>query len=140
MIQGTWEDAARSVPLWATQGRRHRWQSAIWEEAQTEDGVIRMTEAHARRFLEEEAMSIRDRYQPRTAAAPLADDDLISQRFRMFRRMDQSAAALGEEQERELSPEVERERQTGAEGASGETRPALLAPRYHRFRCHRTQR
>ncbi len=37
--------------------------------------------------------------------------DPISQRFRVFRRMDQFSAALSEEQERELSPEVERERQ-----------------------------
>ncbi|KAJ4146957.1 hypothetical protein LMH87_001510 [Akanthomyces muscarius] len=111
VIRGTWEDAARSVPLWAAQGRRHGWQRKIWEDAQTEDGAVRMTEAHARRLLEEEAMSIRDRYQPRTAVAPLAEDDPISQRFRVFKRMDQFSAALSEEQERELSPEVERERQ-----------------------------
>lgn len=111
VIQGTWEDAARSVPLWAAQGRRHCRQRVIWEAAQTEDVAARMTEAQARRFLEEEAMSIRDRYQPRSAVAPSADDDPISQRFRVFRRMDQFSAAFSEEQERELSPEVERERQ-----------------------------
>ncbi len=52
------------------------------------------------------------RYAPRMHTAAAADDDdPISQRFRAFKPMDHFAAALSEEQERELSPEIERERE-----------------------------
>lgn len=70
-----------------------------------------MAKGQAQRLLEEEAMSIRDRFQPRTSVALEGDVDPISRRFRLFRWMDQFSAVLSEEQERELSPEVERERQ-----------------------------
>lgn len=110
-IQGTWEDAARSVPLWAVQGRRHCEQSKLWGVMRTEDGKSDMTETQARKFLEEEAVSIRARYEPRDYDTAEAGKDPISQRFRAFKSMDHLSAALSEEQERELSPEIERQRE-----------------------------
>ncbi|KAJ3472511.1 hypothetical protein NLG97_g10929 [Lecanicillium saksenae] len=129
-IRGTWTDAARSVPLWAVQGRRHHAQSAVWTAAQTAEGTLQMTKPQAREFLEQEAASMESRYAPRVHAAAACDDeeeedDAISQRFCAFKPMDQFAATLSEEQERELSPEIEQEREVQRAAPEKPARHAL---------------
>ena len=88
-------------------------------EGKAESGCgISMTESDAKQFLEEEARSLDDMYHPRPPAkdqlqsgqAP-EDDDPIAQKCLEFNALEMELAALQEEQERELSPEIEQERQ-----------------------------
>ena len=48
---------------------------------------------------------------PMHTAGAAGDKDPISRRFRAFKPIDRFTAALSEEQERELSPEIGRERE-----------------------------
>src|SRR5438045_1777971 len=66
-ISETYIDIRRNIPLWAVQGIRFQHQSAIWNEART-SGRIDMSEAHAKRFLENESQSLENRYRPRSPA------------------------------------------------------------------------
>ena len=117
-ISETWEDMRRSMPLWAAQGQRYERQRALWAEASS-DGKLRMSKGTAQAFLEEESQSLETRYKPRTDTEKgLFNQDsqnenlsLIIQRCQDFELMDIDSATLQEEQERELSPEIEQERQ-----------------------------
>jgi hypothetical protein len=111
----TWRDASRSIPIWAMQGKRHQTHEALWT-AFKEDGALDMSQSQASEFLEDEAQSIHARYRPSIREAKLSHeqentDDPIVQRCREFESLDHRPSALLEEQERELSPEVERERE-----------------------------
>ncbi len=115
-IRGTWVDAARSVPQWAVQGRRHSRQSKLWDTYRNGSSDSGMSQEHAQKFMEDEAMSIEARYGPIARGGPSSiaapdDSDPIALRFRDFVLGNLSLSALNEEQERELSPEVERERE-----------------------------
>lgn len=75
-----------------------------------------MSQSQASEFLEDEAQSIEVRYRPSIGETKLSQeqedtDDPIAQRCREFDSLDHRPSALLEEQERELSPEVERERE-----------------------------
>ncbi|KAK0613589.1 hypothetical protein B0T14DRAFT_591458 [Immersiella caudata] len=136
-ISETWDEAVRSVPLWAAQGIRHIRQEAIWKQAK-ERGVF--SPSDAQEYLEPEAVCLEERYQPNpmltngnTEVAKLmaaldlqdrADSDkmaredpqisAIREKLRAFSRATRTNAAsstLQEEQERELAPEIEEERQ-----------------------------
>ena len=130
-ISVTWDDAVRSVPLWATQGLRHQYQEKIWEDT---DRRKAFSSADVRRYLEDEAQSLEERYLPRVPGrkdeqshqdvvaklneASLELDSrkdqvhLIKQKCLDFCLEDMdSAGNLQEEQERELAPEIEKERQ-----------------------------
>ena len=117
-ISETYIDTRRSMPLWATQGQRFERQSEIWAEAHSERGIS-MTVDQANKFLEVESQSLEDRYRPRSITdAPSSmqvgqneNINLIIERCREFNDLKFNSATLQEEQERELSPEIEQERQ-----------------------------
>ncbi|KAK4238611.1 hypothetical protein C8A03DRAFT_33363 [Achaetomium macrosporum] len=127
-IAETWEDAHRSLPLWATQGIRHQYQEVVWEKVnKTGD----LTVKDVQQYLEDEAQSLEQRYRP-LAEESGANAQSVTARLKaaltLESRQDHVARikakciefglanldAMGnlqEEQERELAPEVERERQ-----------------------------
>ncbi|KAH7012087.1 uncharacterized protein B0I36DRAFT_369914 [Microdochium trichocladiopsis] len=141
-ISETWHDARRNVALWANQGKQHESHSQLWARARGEGVVgaalhpqqpldLNFTEDLAKEFLEDEAQLLETRYrpasQPDTAASgqnPLSETQrLISQRCQNLDATGPSSAILQEEQERELAPEVEEERQP--------ERPAKAEPLQH---------
>ena len=58
----------RNKPLWAAQSQRFECQKTLWNEAST-TGEMQIPQAHAERFLEDEAQSLEDRYCPHTDTA-----------------------------------------------------------------------
>ena len=132
-ISEAWDEAARSVPLWAIQGERHLRQDEIWKRA---DKLGGFSPSMVEEYLEPEAMTLEQRYCPKPATNrdidlvngmtnltlgaqhSLQNDNLTSQRAAInakliaFRDATDTApsATLQEEQERELAPEIEEER------------------------------
>ncbi len=103
----------------------------MWQAASSEDG-IKMTQKQAETFLEEEAQSLNSRYRPLDAIqspfglSSTAEDSCLRAiriRCQQFESDRIASAALQEQQERELSPEIERERQI--------ERPAPAKPLEH---------
>ena len=119
-ISETSADMRRSMPLWATQGRRFEKQQCLWEKFRA-SGNAKMPKALAEEFLEEEAQTLEARYRPskstgihnanKTWTAHNQNLSRIAERCRDFGSMDTASASLHEEQERELAPEIEQERQ-----------------------------
>ncbi|KAI1411964.1 hypothetical protein F5Y13DRAFT_200276 [Hypoxylon sp. FL1857] len=117
-IGETWRDIHRSMALWASQGRRHQQHKMIWADARSK-GKMNFTKALAKEYLEEEARTLEYRYRPHNSErmTGLGQDesgeatDPISIRCREFEKVKLDSAALQEEEERELSPEIEQERQ-----------------------------
>lgn len=118
-IGETIRDIKSSIPLWATQGKRYDRQNTIWEGNRSEES-INMPASKAVEFMEKEAQTVEHRYRPRAASPPTASIPLGGSSERILaiekhctevgvRHCDESN--LEEEQERELSPEVEEERQ-----------------------------
>ncbi|RYO29176.1 hypothetical protein AA0111_g6158 [Alternaria arborescens] len=114
-IGETWSDLKKSLPLWAVQGNRFEsHKHLLLSGAST-------TRDQAEAFLEDEAASLETRYKPRAhddGSAHLGNWDIsnknivdIVSRCRDFEAMGFSSAALSEEQERELAPEIEEQRQ-----------------------------
>ncbi|KAJ4987967.1 hypothetical protein SVAN01_06542 [Stagonosporopsis vannaccii] len=111
-IGETWLDLSRSMPLWAVQGHRYETHKHLLEGAAT-------TISQAEKFLEDEAQSIHQRYAPTDKGMGHhmfrdLDDPSVQQiylRCQEFQVMGFNSATLQEEQERELSPEIEEERQ-----------------------------
>ena len=103
------------MPLWAVQGERFESHKHVLNGAKT-------TKDQARAFLEDEAQSLESRYKPRIqeedGPVQLVNWDLsnpriakIVERCHDFEAVGFGSAALSEEQERELAPEIEEERQ-----------------------------
>ncbi|KAI3322851.1 hypothetical protein HD806DRAFT_544884 [Xylariaceae sp. AK1471] len=118
-ISETFAETKRSMPLWAAQGVRFLRQEELWKSAQT-DGVTNMSNTSAKQFLNNEAQSIEARYGPRlekaTSIASLLHTGTcrlgeIRERCSEFDHLNFNSSTLEEEQERELSPEIEQERQ-----------------------------
>lgn len=114
VISETWRDLRRTVPLWLTQGVRFHEQNALWKQ----ESDFKDKKEWANMFLEDEAQSLDVRYRPR--AAGFESSQLIEravsdmkqqfqQRCEEFGLKDFRSSSLQEEQERELSPETERE-------------------------------
>jgi hypothetical protein len=114
-IGETWVDLKRSMPLWAVQGHRYETHKHLLHGAHT-------TLAQAKGFLEDEAQSLEDRYRPLMQANrgmgllkdwDMSNDNIskVVQRCKDFGATGFGSAALSEEQERELAPEIEEERQ-----------------------------
>ncbi|PHH60875.1 hypothetical protein CDD81_1080 [Ophiocordyceps australis] len=133
----THADIRRGLPLWAMQGARFERQRAIWADVARGEGM-EMSATDAGRFLEQERQTLAERYQPSRKGqrcglvleAPLdaASRDRISQinqRCASFKIVDYATSALEEEQERELAPEVEKEKQI--------ERPPAAKPRRHQI-------
>ncbi|KAF2638121.1 hypothetical protein P280DRAFT_91529 [Massarina eburnea CBS 473.64] len=128
VISETWADMRRSIPLWATQGRR-------FEDHKNLLNGVDTTQSQAEKFLEEEAQSIAYRYRPRVPTSFAASFDgwdmsnpniaLILERCQDFQTINFDSATLQEEQERELSPEIEEERQV--------QRPPSMKPEKHKL-------
>ncbi|KAF2007622.1 hypothetical protein P154DRAFT_593169 [Amniculicola lignicola CBS 123094] len=114
-ISETWADLRRSMLVWATQGRRFE------DHKHLLDGVHTSNE-QAKKFLEVEAQTVDYRYRPHShmhSHVPQLDGwdtsneniTRIIARCQDFNTMNFNSATLQEEQERELSPEIEEERQ-----------------------------
>ncbi|KAI0818346.1 hypothetical protein GGR55DRAFT_694556 [Xylaria sp. FL0064] len=118
-ISETFSETRRSMPLWAAQGDRFLRQNEFWERARSH-GVTVMSNKCAEQFLEDEAQPIVTRYGPRSAEATVIGNMLrskcpktaeIKARCSEFEQLNFNSGTLEEEQERELSPEIEEERQ-----------------------------
>jgi hypothetical protein len=129
-ISETWADLRRCMPLWATQGRRFEDHKGLLK-----DNKLTVGQAHL--FLEDEAQGIETRYRPRSHSMSnvLQGWDIsnaniaqILQRCNDFNAMNFNSATLQEEQERELSPEIEEERQV--------QRPAPMDHARHELHHH----
>ncbi|GIZ43566.1 hypothetical protein CKM354_000678700 [Cercospora kikuchii] len=115
-ISETHKEIRRCMPLWQVQGERFCRQESLWRERQENQD---MSQDLAERFQEDEAHSIEQRYRPRqvqsqpTHLHDSTDDRLrlIAQRCEEHDDLNLNASTLQEEQERELSPEIEQERQ-----------------------------
>ncbi|KAK5263156.1 hypothetical protein LTR96_011418 [Exophiala xenobiotica] len=117
-IAETWIDIRRSMPLWVVQGRRFEHQRRLWDDARV-DGVLSVSKSHAESFLENESQSLAHRYRPQVVThAPSSDEVVqnvnlqrIASRCQEFDSLDANVATLQEKQERELSPEIVRQRE-----------------------------
>ncbi|KAH7012451.1 uncharacterized protein B0I36DRAFT_398704 [Microdochium trichocladiopsis] len=132
----TWHDARRNTALWASQGKRYEFHSQLWAQARVGSsgtaaagGQLDFSHDLAKNFLEDEAQLIETRYRPVSQRPPKAQADLsqtqrlIAQRCQDLDAIGPSSAILQEEQERELAPEIEEERQL--------ERPDKAEPRDH---------
>ena len=138
-ISETFVEVRRAIPLWAVQGQRFLRQSELWNELKT-NGVTMMSQPQSENFLEEEAQTLEHRYLPRysnhigisqleTSTAARVHE--VEDRCREFENLKFNSSTLQEEQERELSPEIEQERQV--------QRPAPAQAREH-FLSHQVLR
>lgn len=118
------------MPLWAIQGKRYLHQQRLWAGSRTEnDGHLSKDLANA--FLEDEAQTLDTRYRPHVAEdrylfteePESLEMGQILHRSREFDAPDDLQATFREEQERELSPEAEQERQV--------QKPPAAEPRPH---------
>lgn len=117
-ISETFKETRRAMPLWAVQGERFLTQSQHWNAIHT-TGVANMSKALFAPFLEPEAQTLEDRYRPRSSEdvatrlsqSSVARMEEITDRCSQFCDLQFHSGALQEEQERELSPEIEQERQ-----------------------------
>lgn len=131
-ISETWIEMQRSIPLWAVQGQRFERQAEIWRSARR-DGKIELSKAQAGEFLEAESQTLEERYRPRkhSTTSPIIvpgshnseNIRLILERCRQFADVNFSSTQLQEEQERQLAPEIEQERQV--------QRPPSAKPEIH---------
>ncbi|KAF5693005.1 hypothetical protein FDENT_2443 [Fusarium denticulatum] len=112
-ITETCLDLKRAMPLWLTQGVRFYKQEAIWSRLSDDD--IKSDE-----FLEEEGQSLRERYLPQKGLSDLSSltDGLSAPVAKVFKSRCEDfglerlhTCSLQEEQERELAPETQHERQ-----------------------------
>lgn len=131
-ISETHVELRRSMPLWAVQGERFFRQEKLWQQVR-QDGHTLLSKGHAEKFQEKEAQSLDDRFRPRLAQSqPLhltntSDADLgrIAERCQQFDELQFNSSTLQEEQERELSPEIEQEREVQKAPPAKPTRHVL---------------
>ncbi|KAK1638040.1 hypothetical protein BDP81DRAFT_515603 [Colletotrichum phormii] len=130
-IMDTFKDLRRGIWLWANQGRRYQNQKLLWEEVMTDDSPI-ISKVHAERFLEEEAQTLETRYKPTfqlasegTHANDQGSVDAITERLLQLGGVNPESTTFREEQERELSPEVEQEREVQRPPAAKPARHAI---------------
>lgn len=141
-ISETWDEEVRSMPLWENQGVRHLYQETVWDRAAREETF---TQQDAQDYIEPEAQTLEHRYRPlstatRSSGPPTLLDKLsscsnfsdvgeeqlalIQSKAEAFSMASATRSGnLQEEQERELAPEIEQERQV--------ERPAEKKPRTH---------
>ncbi|EME39837.1 hypothetical protein DOTSEDRAFT_37894 [Dothistroma septosporum NZE10] len=113
-IMETWAKSSRSMPLWTVQGQRFINQEKTWQ-GMSHNGTTTLTKAGAEKLQELEAASIDDRYRPRPDITSNMLSELASSQDPDLQRI--------EEQERELSPEIEQERHV--------QRPEAAQPEQH---------
>ncbi|KAF6784871.1 hypothetical protein CSOJ01_15693 [Colletotrichum sojae] len=98
--------------------------------------------AYDQRFLEEEAQTLETRYKPKppievkteenSTVSPKTRPDAITERLLELDGLDEDSAAFQEEQERELSPEIEQEREI-QRPRPAEPAEHILHPEIRRF-------
>ncbi|KAF6787586.1 hypothetical protein CMUS01_16447 [Colletotrichum musicola] len=140
-ISETFADLRRGIWLWANQGRRHREHKTMWKNAQR-GGSTKLDTKHAERFLEEEAQTLETRYKPKppievkteedSTVSPKTRPDAITERLLELDGLDGDSAAFQEEQERELSPEIEQEKEI-QRPRPAEPAEHILHPEIRRF-------
>ncbi|KAI1811621.1 hypothetical protein GGS20DRAFT_592862 [Poronia punctata] len=119
-ITETWEDTKRNIPLWAAQGRRQATHQELWAECHANGDIL--TQELAESFLEDEGTTLERQYRPAQGYEDEGEEegeegegedgeDAITLRCRQFKDIKDNTTAFLEEQERELAPEVEVERQ-----------------------------
>ncbi|KAE9567422.1 hypothetical protein CGMCC3_g16438 [Colletotrichum fructicola] len=143
-ISETYTEIRRGILLWANQGRRHNDYRILWEEARI-GGSTDLDTNLAKRFLEEEAQTLEQRYRPKPPTNPRTgetsslssteDPDVIVERLLEFDGLEEDSATFREEQERELSPEIEQEREI-QRPPSEEPAEHVLHPDIRRFVTH----
>ena len=115
VIQQTWAEIKHSMALWVAQNHRFNVQQALWDK-NTIDGHYQLSTASAEEFREKEARTLDFRYRPKPSEkAPLeilAQDTNprsrhIIARCQKYGMLSFGSRKLTEEQERELSPEVD---------------------------------
>jgi hypothetical protein len=137
-ISETSINTKKCIPLWATQGIRYQRRYIAWSES-SNDGRKGAAPETVKSLLEAEAQTLQDRYGfggPRSDEQVLlhnVEEESLSKRetqleairakCREFELASFNKASLREEQERELSPENEQERQV--------ERPLALTPYTH---------
>jgi hypothetical protein len=122
-ISETWADCERSIPLWATQGVRYLTHEANWDRVGANKQNIGVEDA--KRFLEIESQTLEKQYSPimRSEQGILIDErknpdlqgkltelERISAHCVKFGVADLTTSSMQEEQERELSIELQAER------------------------------
>ncbi|KAF4983724.1 hypothetical protein FZEAL_940 [Fusarium zealandicum] len=119
-ITETCLDLRRAVPLWLTQGLRFYEQQGFWQEMSNIRAGGGDKSSWARKFLEDEGQSLDLRYRPHEAHTDFSSvfdkveshvRNVFELRCHEFGLRELRTASLQEEQERELSPEAEQERQ-----------------------------
>ncbi|KAH6974679.1 hypothetical protein EDB80DRAFT_830861 [Ilyonectria destructans] len=118
-ITETCQNMRREVPLWLTQGIRFCHQRSLWDEMEARSDREGRSEC-AGQFKEDEAQPLDQRYNPQQAHPGISSllDRIEPHAAAEFRKHCQEfgltelrTSSLQEEQERELSPETEHERQ-----------------------------
>ncbi|OCK75836.1 hypothetical protein K432DRAFT_429141 [Lepidopterella palustris CBS 459.81] len=117
----TWDEFHKSIPLWARQGIRHQRQEVVWKQTKTH-----MHPSIAEKYLEDDGQTLEQRYTPSNnsvngiVSSELRDATLrekrkelqqIQTRCTEFGVTNLNSSAFQEEQERELSTEIEEESQ-----------------------------
>ncbi|KXH46053.1 hypothetical protein CSAL01_04271 [Colletotrichum salicis] len=132
-IMDTFKDLRLGIWLWANQGRRYQNQKLLWEKVMTDDSPI-ISKRHAERFLEEEAQTLETRYKPifqlafaleGTHANDQGSVDAIAERLLQLGGVNPESTTFREEQETELSLEVEQEREVQRPPAAKPARHAI---------------
>jgi len=143
-ITETLDDCSRLAALWATQGARFQRQEAIWEELADAGGVkADIEKEHASRFLEEESRDLKRRYGPMPCGSgkgvlgqqsggrlpPRQQEQLeeIGRRCEELGLENISRASAQEEQQRELSVELQAEQLTAKVQNLPPQKPSLHA-------------
>ncbi|KAL2845028.1 hypothetical protein BJY01DRAFT_247849 [Aspergillus pseudoustus] len=134
-VSETWADIRRSMPLWAVQGTRFERQKELWQTG-CDENRIEMTMGQAQRFLEPESQTLERRYRPghqqNSIINSVPGENLnlhrIVDRCREFQTLNFTSSTLQEEQERELAPEIESEREI--------QRPPEAVPEAHQIHPH----
>lgn len=137
-ISETCINTKKCIPLWATQGVRHQRRHIAWLESSNGRGEGAALDI-AKSLLEAEAQNLQDRYgfgggrsrergllhnvEEKSLSQRKTQFDAIRAKCREFELVSFKNATLQEEQERELSPENEQERQV--------ERPLAFAPHNH---------
>ncbi|KAL3483630.1 hypothetical protein BJX62DRAFT_249297 [Aspergillus germanicus] len=136
-ITETCADLRKAVPLWLRQGLRFTEHRTLWEDMKIQTDRESRLE-YAKRFIEDEAQSLDRRYRPRRASSDIFPiisrmephaASAFESRCVYFGLNDLGDSSFNEEQERELSPELEQERQVlrppQAEPAEHQIHPGL---------------
>ncbi|KAI9896164.1 hypothetical protein N3K66_008336 [Trichothecium roseum] len=116
-ISETWMGAKQNMGLWTVQGKRFKWQKKLWDSFR-EGGGSSMPSEDASMFLEAEGLTVKERHCARNSNTrqdskkrASEEFDEIDRRLREFGTDHDLEANFQEQQERELAPEAEEEKQ-----------------------------